>query len=339
MRENPTRASHPIVQGQGLCICYEAVPGQGEDRALWQTMAEGGYLCLADGCGGLGARRYASQANATGAQLAARLATEAATAWASSAASRMPQLPVEGRAMGASLAQALLHTLQQFHQQHGEKGAVRIVGSMQRILPTTLCMALLLRDHAALDCLFLWAGDSRGYVLDTQGLHQLTADHVAGRLDAMENLYRDASLSNIASGEAAFTISVRRVRIATPAIVLLATDGAFAYLPTPMEFEWLLVNTLYSVKTMEAWQRKLEKEIAKMAGDDGTILLTVYGYESFEEMQQAMIPRRMALQKQHITPVRRRKCQREYASVRWQEYRAQYDWTEGTGHGGPDWRV
>ena len=48
-----------MVDGESLILCNEAVSGQGEDHYAAETDSLGGLLCVADGCGGIGSRRYA----------------------------------------------------------------------------------------------------------------------------------------------------------------------------------------------------------------------------------------------------------------------------------------
>ena len=330
--------SEDFAPGQSVCVSHEVIPGAGEDSFALQTDGRGGYLCVADGCGGLGSKRYAALGDCTGAFLAACLATRVAERHLEGLFP-LPATPEAGRALCAALAEKFSATLRHFEAEHGEEGRVRIVGRMQRALPTTLCMLLMENTALGLDCLFLWAGDSRGYLLERGGLHQLTADHTTLRGDPMESLYRDAPLSNMLNGEEAFFLSGRRVRLKGPCVALVATDGAYGCLRTPMEMEWLLLWTLHKAPDLEGWKRRLHSRLARMASDDCTLQLVLYGYGSFEELKASMEERRLALQRLYITPVRRRKADLDFARDRWRAYQPGYDWTERTGQGEPDWRV
>ena len=72
---------------------------------------------------------------------------------------------------------------------------------------------------------------------------QCTRDHLRGDPDPFESLYRDRPLSALISADAPVALSLRRLRVPKPCVLLVATDGAFGCLPTPMEFEMLLLNT------------------------------------------------------------------------------------------------
>ncbi len=333
-----TSAIEGFLDGVTLSVSNAVVPDAGEDSFIFATRAKGGFLCVADGCGGLGSRRYSSMEDKTGAFLAARLATQVAEKWIREEAI-LPETEAQGQAGCLSLGKRLTEAFRQFERQHPFEGSVRIVGKMQRAFPTTLLMALTAAEAERLEGLFLWAGDSRGYLLDDKGLCQMTADHSSTGTDALESLYREGPLTNFLSGDGAFFISARRISRPKPCLVVVATDGAFAYLPTPMEFEWLLLSSLHAARDMQGWQRRLKQAMEKVAGDDSTLLLTPYGYTSFEALKESLEPRRLALQKEFITPVRRRKQDIAYAQDKWKIYKQAYDQTEGEAKGESDWRI
>ncbi len=326
------------------CACvsvhWAVDPEHGEDSFAFCVKEARGFLCVADGCGGIGAKRYESMGEHTGAFLAARLATECVKKWNANNAVPVPERRAEGQSVCKALSQALFEELQHFEATHANERSVRIVGRMQRTLPTTLCAAIFEGSpQGELDCLFLWAGDSRGYLLNQGGLHQLTADHTAAAGDALESLYQDAPLRNMLSADANFTLSARRVRVCPPCVVMVATDGAFAYLPTPMEFEWMLLSTLKAAENEDGWQRKLTQQLKRIAADDCTVLLAPVGFESFSAMKDVLEARRMELQREFITPVRRHKSGLDLARQKWEKYRQDYDWTKGKADGDLDWRI
>ena len=164
--------------------------------------------------------------------------------------------------------------------------------------------------------------------MDENGLRQYTRDHVRGETDAFETLYRDAPLANLLSADKLGRIQCRRVKLDHPGIVLAATDGVYSSLPTPMEVEMLLLDTLRLAKSFTDWEKKLQKQIGKNAQDDAALLMLIRGFESFEQMKAHILPRREALQKQFITPVRRRKGDMAYAREKWLLYKPGYDRTE-----------
>lgn len=322
-----------------LCVARASSPEEGEDSFAMRADASGAFLCVADGCGGLGSRRYPHLEQRTGAYLAARLVTRAYAGFARETP-RLPFTPEEGERQRRALEEAIGAMLSGFAQRHLPRNSTRIVGSMQRELPATLCGACVMPGAAGWrELCFCWAGDSRGYVLDENGLHQCTRDDLRGGPDAFESLYRDTPLSNVLCAGETARVSMRRMRAPLPGVILLATDGAYSALPTPMEFEFLLVDTLLTAKSWAGWQRRLENRIGKWAQDDATLLLYPCGAEDLVALQRRLAPRRAFLQRNYITPVRRHKGNIAFARERWQSYRQTYDWTEGGRDGAVDWRL
>ena len=64
------------------------------------------------------------------------------------------------------------------------------MGSLGKAFPTTASVITGKTNGNKVDVTCYWAGDSRCYMLDANGLHQLTADDLDGQ-DAMSNLSND----------------------------------------------------------------------------------------------------------------------------------------------------
>lgn len=306
-----------------LRINYAVLPDAGEDSCALYSDEQGALLCVTDGCGGLGSKRYEALENRTGAYIAARLAAHAFADWAQE---RQPvfQNQETGERLCSELSEAIFHRLKGFADVHCAEEKSRIVGSMQRRLPTTLC-AVTARGN---DLYFWWAGDSRGYVLDEEGLHQFTKDHVRGQMDAFEMLYCDAPLSNLLCADQKGRMQCRNVNLCRPSVVIVATDGVYSSLITPMEVEMLLLDTLKPARSLYDWERRLGKRIAADAQDDATLLMYPVGFENFEQLKAMLLSRRDHLQKQFITSVRRRKDDLAFIRQKWLQYKQGYDCTE-----------
>lgn len=327
------------MQGTLLSISHAVLPGDGEDSFALHADGAFAWMCVADGCGGLGSRRYAAMENRTGAYLASRLTVRAFAGWADGRNS-LPNIAQEGRVLCRELERDISQMLHAFLEKHDRQDNTRIVGSMQRKLPSTLCAAMsCVGAQCWQEVCFLWAGDSRGYVLDANGLHQCTQDHLQGSPDAFEALYRDAPLTNLFSADQQAALSMRRLRAPLPCVIVLATDGVFAGLPTPMEMEKLLMDTLLASKSWSSWETKLGNQLKKLAQDDATLLLQPCGLTDINELKRQLAPRRERLQRMYITPVRRHKHDIGFARERWVAYCREYDWTEGGSHERMDWRI
>lgn len=320
---------HDLRKGCGallnriLQIHHAVLPGEGEDSFALRSEEQGAFLCVADGCGGLGSQRYAALENRTGAYIASHLAAQVFDAWAArqKTAARNQQ---EAQALAGTLENEINSALRQFADERCAQEQSRITGTMQRRLPTTLC-ALSAQGQ---DICFFWAGDSRGYLLDEDGLHQHTRDHVRSGADAFDLLYADAPLSNLLCADRPGRISAVYVKQRKPFAAIVATDGVYSSLPSPMEVEMLLLDTLKLAASAKDWERKLERQIVRNAQDDAALLMLISGFESFEQMKNQLLLRREKLQKQFITPARRRRGDWRFLREKWQQYKPGYDRTE-----------
>lgn len=321
-----------------LNVNVPVLPDGGEDSFVLHADEKDAFLCVADGCGGLGSRRYPLLGNQTGAAIASRLAVRCFERWAQER-KPMPCIPEEGEALMTELQSDLNDLFRGFAQKHCAEDGSRITGSMQRRLPTTLCAALMETGAAGWrECSFVWAGDSRAYMLDENGLHQCTQDHLRAETDPFETLYHDVPLAQYLSADRPVRLSMRRMRALLPCVILTVTDGAYSALASPMEFEMLLLDALKKAGSWTGWQKKLTSALKRLAQDDAVILLAPCGWKDFDDCRQRLSLRRETLKKQFVTPCRRRRGDVAFAREKWQEYRKNYDWTGGT-HERMDWRI
>lgn len=280
-----------LVHGEVIADC-------GEDN---YTMGSGSdsfyYIGAFDGCGGLGAQQYEKLRQHTGAWAASRLAALTTDQFVQSGRLQFQETD------GAALQQLMFQKLQAAKAACTEAGGIQIGGSLRKSFPTTVSIVAMqpLAQHA-LQCEFLWAGDSRGYILDQQGLSQLTRDDLDADVDAFENLQQDARLVNLANADRAFTVHCRQLTVQQPALILTATDGGFAYFKTPMEFEYVLLETLHQAHSPQDWEQRLDTILKSQAGDDYTLLIAGFGFRSFQQMQQHFDNRLAALKKRYIFP-------------------------------------
>lgn len=290
---------------------------------------------MADGCGGLGSRRYAELDGQTGAHAASRVAAQSVKRWAAACRS-LPKDPSEGRELQRSLQGTLEADLSAFVAEHRlTEGGSRIVGSMQRLLPTTLCMAL--ADGGERAC-FLWAGDSRGYVLDETGLHLYTRDDVKRPMDELERLRCDAPLSLCVSADRPVRLHLRSVALPKQGLLICATDGVYGCVFSPMELEEIFLASLTGAQDAATWQRRLAAAIRRLAGDDATLCCLPFGFAHFDEMKRFFEPRLELLRREHLDGIRRHPGDGEVLRESWKRYQPVYDRTEEVQHEN-DWSL
>ena len=122
-------------------------------------------------------------------------------------------------------------------------GSSRIRGGLFREFPTTAAIVYIQNSSRGILLHVIWAGDSRVYLMDGRGLAQLSGDDIEGE-DAFTNLYNDGVLTNVLSSDKNYALHSKSILLSEPALVLTATDGCFGYLSSPMEFEYLLLESL-----------------------------------------------------------------------------------------------
>ena len=292
-----------------LVLCRERDAGRGEDSCL-AVQADGrAFLGVFDGCGGSGAKTYAAFEGHTGAWVASRAATLAARQWFETGYAPGGDGGASLLESGIGVALAECRDLQPSRQ--------LLMGSLSRDFPTTLAGFAVDNDgHADV----YWCGDSRCYLLDGGGLHQLTADDAVVQ-DAMRALREDAPMTNVISASAPFVIHHRTLELKRPGLLIAATDGCFGYVPSPMAFEALLLKALRGAKDMDSWRRALDADIGAVSGDDYTLSAYSFGYADFKALRTALVKRQKRLE------VKYPQAEADEAALfdQWEEYRASYE--------------
>lgn len=275
-----------------LKLSFAGGPDHSEDQAVCADRTGLRLLAAFDGCGGAGGRRYPKLANHTGAYLAAGLYARCLQAWFADAVD-LPR-PDTAQALTALFARAAVDF--QVRYLRGEPSAV--TGSMVRTLPSTAVIALFGTDAVSL----YWAGDTRAYLLTEAGLAQLTADDVSTPSGTFNSLYADPPVANYLCADRPFMLREATVTLPERGIFLLATDGAYRALPTPMHFEALLLDTLLQASGKKEWKALLKQTLAAHATDDVTLLLQPFGFPSHKAMQKGLQKRCHHVRQAYILP-------------------------------------
>lgn len=155
--------------------------------------------------------------------------------------------------------------------------------------------------------LVLWAGDSRCYVLrPSSGLHQLSMDDLRVPQDALQNLLEDSPMSNYVSFDSNFNLNVEQFIETSwkPEIIFVASDGCFAYFPTPMHFEFHLIDSLMYAESLQEWEQMLKQKLSDVAADDVSFALVVLGFgQDFKSLKREFARRFDNLKEHFIKPL------------------------------------
>lgn len=285
---------------------------ENEDSYAFSLNEERCLLAVFDGCGGSGAARYPAMKGKTGAFLASRTVSAAWLDW-------FEKLPHSAEPDVQALQEQVLSWLERCEKTAGDREDTEI--SRKSRLPTTAASALCSLGRSGVEVLLLWAGDSRVYLLDGEGLAQLTEDDVGG-LDAMENLTANARLTNAIRLGKDVKIHTARLTMGRPGLIFAASDGCFGYYSTPMEFEHLLLSTLLRSPNGESWEQELRKELGKVSKDDYTLCGAAFGFGSFDAIKRQLARRSDTLYRTYIYGLE--ECSPEEKLRLWQHYKEHY---------------
>ena len=300
---------------QCFAVYSEKKAGKGEDSFLYSLREDRGIVMVFDGCGGSGAKLYPPLGNRTGAYLASRVLTESAYQWFDNMA--------EGQGTPGAYHQNLKMRLDKSLAEIQEQGKTSslLLGSMSKEFPSTLAGAMVEKKEGQMVASFLWSGDSRGYLLDRDGLHQVTVDDVPNP-DAMVNLREDGAMTNVVTASRPYDIHEALFRLPSQGIVLAATDGCFGYLRTPMEFEKLLLGTLMKSGSIEQWRMEIDGALKNIAGDDYTMCVMIYGYGSFVRLKKSYAARCRFMEKAYVL---NDSITEEALFEQWEQYKKTYE--------------
>ncbi len=301
-----------------LCAEKEKIQDLGEDAFAYSFTEDGiGYISVFDGCGGMGSKKYAKLRNMSGAKLASALA-----AYLTDEAYNQKQLTFT-QSDNANLKANMKRIFTTMKSYLMKEETVKIGGSLFRSIPTTASIVLLHQTTPdKVQCKYLWAGDSRGYFLDSEGMCQITKDDLDTEEDAFSNLRSDARLENVINGDTDFRLNERTIELKAPAAVITATDGAFGYFTTPMEFEYAILQALYRAGSVSEWEKGIESYISGVAGDDFAIIIAMYGVKTFAEIQQYFRQRFEYLTRTFIAPAEN--ADEQKLRMLWNQYSTTY---------------
>lgn len=268
-----------------FCVSAEMVKDNGEDCFCYETADQDFLVGAFDGCGGSGSKKYNNFSGKTGAYMASRAVCGGVTSWFRQSRTDSELIDYIQNALAVCV-------------RYSDK-AGRIMGSLGKAFPTTAAIIKGTEIPLGIAATCFWAGDSRCYMLDFGGLHQLTTDDLDDE-DAMSNLTNDGVMTNVINTSVPFKLHSKKFVFKQPCILMSATDGCFGYLRSPMEFEYLLVDSLLRSRNISEWRQAINDRIKAVAGDDYTLCTAVYGYRNFEDIRNSFIERHKLLTTQYI---------------------------------------
>lgn len=277
-------------------LYIEAVEGKGEDAP---PLLLSNAAAVFDGLGGAGAAplHLADGRTVTNAYAGSRVARSALLRTLQDMGGEQARWadwqPAElAQRAGAALVGAL-------DAYHASLGRPRSPLSSALVLPTTMACALIDEEPGgAAQLTALWAGDSRVYVLDGDGVHQVSRDDQADDRDYRAQLQMDAPMTNKVNLSAPFHVNARRVALRTPCAVVTCSDGCCMYFGQPLRLEYRWLAAFGKAQHPDEAAALLRDYYEKTSQDDCSLTVHVLadGYEQFREMIAA---RRAAFAQQY----------------------------------------
>lgn len=258
-------------------LTEEMVKNNGEDSFCYRIDEDDFLIASFDGLGGSGAKKYENYSGKTGAYIASRAVSGVVELWFDNSKDEKELSDYIQNALNVC-------------KKYADNKTSRIRGSLSKAFPTTASVITGKMNGNKVDVTCYWAGDSRCYILDSDGLHQLTADDLDGQ-DAMSNLTNDGVMTNVINASVPFEIHNKHFSFDRPCILLTATDGCFGYLESPMEFEYLLTNSLVKAKNIHEWKIALNERMHDVTGDDYTLCVVICGFNDFGEIKANYVKR------------------------------------------------
>ena len=263
-------------------IVHKPLMEKGEDAFAYSFEKDTVHSqAVFDGCGGSGSWQYSEYKNATGAFVAAQSMCKAYLDW-------FNMTPLEILA-DAKKAEESFHsmTVQTLTNLKRKCAPMKVSGSMVKSFPCTASIAITVPKDDYLSVITLNAGDSRVYFLAPKtGLVQLTVDD--SEEDPLESLRSNAPMSDMLNADNPFQIQYRQLSLTYPCAIITASDGVFGYVRSPMDFEYILLDTIMHSESYIQFENTLKCEIIKVTGDDSTCIISFYGWGSFEAVKRKL---------------------------------------------------
>lgn len=298
----------------------EMISDNGEDSYMFAINDNYGIVGVFDGCGGLGSRRYPEYNNKSGAYISSRIVSVTVMKWFEETCNANFKLSLNNvKDVCEDLKKVILSELKLCEQKTNING---IKGSMTKNFPTTSSIILFEHKNETLYSYYIWSGDSRGFILNEYGLAQITKDDIADESDAFDNISNDSCLTNVISAKNDFKLNRNVISCKSGCILITATDGCFAYFATPMEFEYMLTDTLLKSRSIDEWKCRINSFIKKYTADDYTIGIVVYGYDEFKKLKKNYIKRHEFIKNNYINKLSN--ADKNKAKQLWDEYKSNY---------------
>lgn len=269
-----------MVNFSGILYLYtEKIKDKGEDTMTFKFDEQGnGYMAVFDGCGGAGSEEHIDLNERKSAYVASR----SCAYYLDYLNSRIDiNFLTDTEYLRNQIYSYLIKINDKYPMNYSESTLVDV-------LPTTICGAFIDNSSDNLYIKFIWAGDSRGYIIDEDGLSQITEDDVDSE-DAYYNLFDDSMMNNRIQGnldKEKFKLNCTEVKLKSKGIVICATDGCYDYFNSPMVFEFFILTILLTSDNFSDAEKKFSEILDEKSGDDYSLTAVFYGFSDYIEIKE-----------------------------------------------------
>lgn len=202
---------------------------------------------------------------------------------------------------------ALKERLAAIAQNAGLKNESRLKGTY--LLPTTLSVTLMREREESVDLICLWAGDSRSYYWNEEGLAQISDDHEIG-----------GTMTNLISLAKDFRLQICSLKVKKPCLVFNATDGVYKCMmfASPLDLESLLLQVILKSESVEQLEENLDKIYENIGrhDDSNSLAAVTFGYADLGALKAAAEKRSDEIERKIVSRL---------PGILTRDYRAEYE--------------
>lgn len=183
------------------------------------------------------------------------------------------------------------------------------VGKSTKLLPTTMAGAVFCEREENVEIISIWAGDSRTFLFNADGLKQISMDDEALMKDEKNRDYweflhlGDVRMSNLLSMSDAFCLRLKYLTVKKPCLVINGTDGTFGYVKEPLDLEKLWMDAVLKSGSLEELSESLKRYYVEDHHDDCSMTIHAFGFADYEALKTFVRTRYQEYTRLYLEPL------------------------------------
>lgn len=183
------------------------------------------------------------------------------------------------------------------------------VGKSTKLLPTTMAGAVFCERDEDVEIISIWAGDSRTFLFNADGLKQISMDDEALMKDEKNRDYweflhlGDVRISNLLSMSDAFCLRLKYLTVKKPCLVISGTDGTFGYVKEPLDLEKLWMDAVLKSGSLEEVSENLKRYYVEDHHDDCSMTINAFGFADYGALKAFVQTRDQEYTRLYLKPL------------------------------------